>query len=404
MTTRSKPKILLVDDLPNNLVVLEELLEDMDAELLTALSGNQALRLVAQHLPALVLLDVQMPQMDGFEVATLIRSVEQTKDIPIIFVTAAGRSEEMSFRGYECGAVDYIDKPIVEHVLKSKVNVFLKLYTQRKEIVWQNEVLELRVDERTADLREALSVAETAMRAKANFLASMSHELKTPMNSIIGFTARMIKNQNEGAPSRDIEALHIVERNAKQLLALINDLLDMAKIDEGKLQVEKVPTSPGQVLTDVVSMLEVQASLKGLDLQLRGEESLPVQISTDPTRLRQILINIIGNAIKFSSTGDVAVTATLLDSGPESPMISIAVTDTGIGMTEDELNGLFQPFVQANASTTRKFGGTGLGLAISKQLAEMLGGRIDVRSISGEGSTFTLIVPTGTLAGVGLSD
>ena len=397
-------KILLVDDLPNNLLALRDILEDVEAELVCANSGNEALLLATQHDLALILLDVQMPGMDGFEVASHLRRVERTRQIPIIFITALSRDTETTFKGYEAGAVDYIHKPIVPEILRSKTEIFLELHNQKKRILCQQAELELRVAERTAELQVALSAATAADQAKTEFLGNMSHELKTPMNSIIGFTRRLIQHLEGELDEKHFEALRIVEANSLKMLDLINDLLDMSKIASGKQEVENIICSPGKVLLEVVSLLSVQASSKGLALSLKFDGSIPVRIETDPTRLRQILINLVGNAIKFTETGSVRMVARLLDADSKSPRLQVDVVDTGIGIDGDEAGKLFKPFVQADSSTARRFGGTGLGLTISRQFAELLGGEIRVQSVRGEGSTFSLSVTTGTLEGVAMLD
>ncbi|NMC20083.1 MAG: PAS domain S-box protein [Thermogutta sp.] len=254
-------------------------------------------------------------------------------------------------------------------------------------------------------LEEFYRVAESATRAKSEFLANMSHEIRTPLTAILGFTEILIADPSvEQGPPDGIHALHTIQRNGKYLLELINDILDLSKIEAGKLEVERIACSPAQLLTDVVALIGVRAAAKNLPLNLQFVGKLPETIDTDPLRLRQILINLIGNAIKFTETGEVRLVVRLVQEPDRPALLQIDVIDTGIGLTEEQAARLFQPFSQGDSSTTRKYGGTGLGLTISKRLAEMLGGDITFLSTPGKGSTFTLTVATGDLNGVRMLD
>lgn len=239
-------------------------------------------------------------------------------------------------------------------------------------------------------LRRATREAEVANSAKSEFLANMSHELRTPLSAILGYTDIL----EETLPS---EAMHqecaLIRRNGEHLLGLINGILDLSKIEAGKMQVEILACEPREILDDVVAMMGPVAQDKGLALRLDCDPALPASICTDPTRLRQILINLIGNAIKFTAVGQIRVVARR---SQERAGLEIAVQDTGVGMTAEQLERLFQPFVQADSSTTRIFGGTGLGLHLSRSLAELLGGTLDASSRLQEGSTFTLRLPLRT--------
>ena len=243
-------------------------------------------------------------------------------------------------------------------------------------------------------LREAKDVAEGANRAKSEFLANMSHEIRTPMTSILGFAEIMLENSS--TPANE-EPLLIIKRNGEHLLEIINDILDLSKIEAGKVKLEQVACSPSQIITDVVALMRVRADAKGLPLRVEFDGPIPDAIKTDPMRLRQILINLIGNAVKFTEMGEVRIVAQLINDPLDQPRLRVDVIDTGIGMHEQEIGRLFQPFAQADTSTTRRFGGTGLGLTISKRLADMLGGAISVESQAGKGSRFTLTIATGPL-------
>jgi signal transduction histidine kinase len=211
----------------------------------------------------------------------------------------------------------------------------------------------------------------------------MSHEIRTPMTAILGFTDIL---RTRATLPEDVEATETIQRNGHYLLSLIDDILDLAKIEAGKLSVERIPCSPAAVAGEVSSLMRVPASAKSLPLRVEYAGFLPETIDCDPTRLRQILINLVGNAIKFTKVGEVRLIVKALDGGK----LQFRVLDTGIGMTEEQMSRLFHPFTQADATTNRKFGGTGLGLTISKRLAELLGGQLSVCSTPGKGSEFTL--------------
>jgi signal transduction histidine kinase/AmiR/NasT family two-component response regulator len=250
-------------------------------------------------------------------------------------------------------------------------------------------------------LEEAIRLAESATRAKSEFLANMSHEIRTPMTAILGY-ADILAESIERPEQK--EAIHTIKRNSNHLLTLLNDILDLSKIESGKLHIEQLPTSPLAILADVVSLMRVRAEAKGLPLNLVYAGPLPQSIQTDPTRLRQILVNLVGNAIKFTQAGDVKIAVRLAGHDTANPKLQCEVIDKGLGMSPEQLGRLFQPFQQADASTTRKFGGTGLGLAISKRLAETLGGDITVKSELGKGSSFNLTISTGPLEGIVMLD
>jgi PAS domain S-box-containing protein len=291
------------------------------------------------------------------------------------------------------------------------------------EIREAHDQLEARVRERTAHLasaneeitrttvalQKANLVAEVAARAKSEFLANMSHEIRTPMTAILGYAdvlweemicCPVCPNYTE-CQRRDAsrEAVSTIQRNGEHLLGLINGILDLSKIEAGKLEIEPTRCSPVQLLAEVVSLMRGQAATKHLELQTDLAGLLPETILTDPLRLRQVLVNLVGNAIKFTDRGEVRLAIRLIsDSAPAR--LQFEVTDTGIGMSEEQVGKLFQPFSQVDSSSTRKFSGTGLGLCISKRLAEALGGTIEVRSAPNKGSTFSVTIDPGPLEGI----
>ncbi|KAA0135053.1 ammonium transporter [Gimesia chilikensis] len=245
-----------------------------------------------------------------------------------------------------------------------------------------------------ASLRQASLDAEAASRAKSEFLANMSHEIRTPMTAVLGYTD-VLMEESWGRPG-SIKLIEVIKRNGNYLLDLINDILDLSKIESGSLNIEKIPFSLIEKLQEVESLMQVRAELQEISFKLTFAGKIPKQIQSDPTRLKQILINLIGNAIKFTPDGgQVSVETSCLNPDSPEPLLQFKIIDTGIGMNAEQVAGLYQPFVQADSSTTRKFGGTGLGLAISKRLAKMLGGDLTCQSTPDVGTTFTLQIQIG---------
>ena len=269
-----------------------------------------------------------------------------------------------------------------------------QLEDTRKRVERQAAMLE----QRSLDLDAALREVEQGCRAKSEFLANMSHEIRTPMTAILGFIDVLGCELSIDEKTTELQEIFgTIQRNGNYLLELIDDILDLSKIESGRLEIERIACSPVRLMDDVVSLMRVRADAKNLSIEVRWDGSIPDTIWTDPTRLRQILINLIGNAIKFTERGSVLVVGGLLQEPGLEPRMQYDVIDTGIGMTRSQMEGLFQPFSQADSSTTRKHGGTGLGLAISKRLAMMLGGMITVESAPAQGSTFTVTISTGPI-------
>ncbi len=255
-----------------------------------------------------------------------------------------------------------------------------------------------------AELERARLAAEEASRVKSEFLANMSHEIRTPMTAILGYMEQITEGLEgaclprcEFARTQVADHVAAVSRNARLLHQLINDILDFSKIEAGRMEVERIACSPVELLADVQSLMTIRAQAKGLRLECRFAGPVPEQIISDPTRIRQILINLISNAIKFTETGEVEVTGRLLEEPGRPARFCFEVRDTGIGISSDQIQRLFQPFTQADSTTTRRFGGAGLGLAISRRLARLLDGDITVRSAPGRGSTFTVTFAAGNL-------
>jgi PAS domain S-box-containing protein len=535
-------RILIVDDNKNNLFTLRTLLnEHFAAQVLEADSGQAALKVVLEQSVDLIILDVQMPEMDGFETAQLLRSWKKTEHIPIVFLTAAFKSEEFKQKGFTVGAADYLTKPIEPLQLISRVKTYLRFIEQEHkntaELRLTNEQLQTEINERQqaqmavahlsrqnqlildaagegicgldlqgnisfinpaaarmlkytpeeligrhyhqtvhyahpdgkpyplaecpilkalekqdinhienhevfwcrdgkpfpveyivaplieeeqitgvvitfnditarktteTALQNAKEAAEQANLAKSQFLANMSHELRTPLNAIIGYSEILIEEAREEAleaglsPNDEdsIADLNKIHDAGKHLLGLINDVLDISKIEAGKMDIYNETFSITEMLEEVLSTVQPLIDKKNNTLDIENTANLDT-LFTDLTKLRQMLLNLLSNASKFTQQGQIKLSITT-EIREGTSWILFNVTDSGIGMTTEQQAKLFEAFTQADSSTTRKYGGTGLGLAITKRFAEMMRGTVTVTSTVGQGSTFTIHLPIQT--------
>jgi signal transduction histidine kinase len=377
MTATDGPiKFLLVDDLEENLIALAALLKRDGLDLHTARSGEDALELMLLHDYALALLDVQMPGMDGFELAEFMRSNERSRHIPIIFVTAGSDDVSRRFRGYEAGAVDFIQKPIETDILRSKANVFFDMYDQRQQIAAQRDEL--------AALGASLQAADAQ---KNRFLAVLAHELRNPIMALTAGLSLMEKR--EGSSSSSGEIRRAMNRSLKHMTRLVEDLLDISRIEQGKISLRSELVTLHDVLAFAVETAQPAIDQAGhaLHLDLAPE---PIQLEADHARLSQIIGNLIGNAAKYTPKGgEIRVTLR-----GEGSWAVIEVTDNGIGIAPSEQNRIFELFAQVELAGRIEQDGLGIGLALVKQLVELHGGRIALkRSAPGEGSTFEVWLP-----------
>lgn len=379
-------KILLVDDRQENLLTLENILESPDLQLIKASSGNEALAKLWEHDIALVLMDVQMPEMDGFEVAEIMRSREKTRSIPIIFITAISKERKHIFRGYDTGAVDYLYKPLDIEILRSKIKAYIELFRHRYAL----QQTTVKLEQTVAELAKAKQVAEEATRAKSIFLATMSHEIRTPLNGIIGMAELMMMDLMTPDQS---ERMRAIKESGESLLEIINDILDLSKIEANRLELELIQFSLREVCRKTTKLIAQKAYEKDLELRLNIPPDTPDLMVGDPVRVRQVLINLLGNAIKFTASGSVTLSINTTTNSNGLTNYHFAVEDTGIGINPEKITLLFDTYKQAEVSTSRKFGGTGLGLYISQKLVNQMGGSIAVESTPGKGSRFCFSIP-----------
>ena len=382
MSDALKFNILIVDDRPENLLTLEGILENENLNIIKASSGNEALAILLEQNISLVLMDVQMPGMDGFEVAEIMRSNDRTKYIPIIFITAISKQRQHIFKGYESGAVDYLYKPLDLEILQSKIKAFIDFFQHKNAL----EETTRKLRETVAELNEAKRIAEEATTAKSAFLATMSHEIRTPLNGIIGMAELGLMDEEIGSLQR--ERLLDIKTSGESLLEIINEILDISKIEADKLELEEIEFSIREVIEKVVNLLSVKIFQEKLEFVCEIDPDIPDILIGDPLRIRQILINLLSNAIKFTEEGTVAIHVKMLEHIEEQISLEFAVEDSGIGIPEDKQAYLFDSYTQAETSTTRKHGGTGLGLSISQRLVNLMGGKISVKSTYGKGSKF----------------
>jgi two-component system sensor histidine kinase/response regulator len=372
MTGRSR--ILVVDDVEENLVALEALLRRDDADIVTARSGTDALELILQHEFALAFIDVQMPEMDGFELAELMRGAERSKYIPIIFLTAGTREMQRVFRGYESGAVDFLFKPVDPLILRHKADTFVALEQQRKKLAEQYQ-----------QLQESEALLREAVQAREDVLAVVSHDIRNFLQAIK--SGVQLLNKSPDKLSADAKAaIHSRMSSTVDLMGrVIADLLDMASIRNGRIEVVMQPEVAAQMISEAIAVHEPMAQQKGI--RLLASCDVPTQVvSCDRERILQVFSNLLGNAIKFCRHGDrIEVVVRRVDDH-----VQASVSDTGPGIASEDLPMVFDAY-WSGASNRRV--GTGLGLYITKRIVEAHDGRIWIESEMGKGTTVHFTLP-----------
>ncbi|MCI0918884.1 ATP-binding protein [Stutzerimonas stutzeri] len=384
--------LLIVDDLPENLLALDALLKAPGVRVHRAESAEQALELLLRHEFALAILDVQMPGMDGFQLAELMRSTERTKHIPIVFVSAAGRELNYAFKGYESGAVDFMQKPLDIHAVRSKVSVFVDLYRNRKRLARQLEALERSRREQEVlldELRSTKAELETAVRMRDDFMSIVSHELKTPLNTLIlevQLRKLQLGRNNLAAFSEDRlrQMVDKDERQIQSLIRLIDDMLDVSRIRTGKLSIRPSRADLGKLAASVVENFAPQMEASGCTLLFQRPE--PIIGVWDEFRIEQVLANLLTNAMRYGAGKPVQVSVSATPEGA-----CIEVRDQGIGISQKSLERIFCQFERAEGSESSA--GLGLGLFIAEQIVKAHNGRIQVVSEEGKGALFRVLLP-----------
>jgi signal transduction histidine kinase len=372
--------ILVVDDVPDNLRLLTDILKAQGYKARPVPNGRLALRAARNDPPDLILLDVDMPEMNGLEVCRQLKADGRTRDIPVIFISALGNTADV-VKGLRAGGIDYIVKPFQAEEVLAHVQTHLSLRRLQRQLQERNAQLQ--------EQAEALARANAA-RLKDEFLASMSHELRTPLNAILGMSEVLCDGVYGPLNENQLRSVRTIEGSGRHLLDLINDILDVAKIEASKEELELAPVSVGSVCEASLGLIKQNAHKKQLKVSTVLDSAATV-LRADERRLKQILVNLLTNAVKFTPEGGSIGLEVAGDA--ERGAVHFTVWDTGIGIAAEDMERLFQPFLQLDSRLSREHTGTGLGLSLVQRLAEMHGGGVSVESEVGKGSRFTVSLP-----------
>ncbi len=376
----TEDNILIVDDVLDNLELLSRILTRRGYTVRSVESGIEAIAIAKTGWADLILLDINMPEMDGYEVCRQLKADDATSSIPVIFLSALDQALD-KVNAFRVGGVDYITKPFQIKEVVARVRTHLQLRNLQKN-------LETQVTSRTVELATALQEAQAAHNAKNIFFSQITHELRTPMNAILGFVQLMQRDKFLNQEHQ--EQLRIISHSGEHLMALINDVLEVSKIEAGRLVLKKNNFDLHQMLKGIKEMLELKAKAKNLTFRVQCSNLVPQYIQADEQKLRQVLINLLANAVKFTKQGQVTLS---ISYNPQKPyQMYFEVTDTGAGIAAEELASLFTPFVQTQTGCQSQ-AGTGLGLSICHQYVKLMGGEITVKSELNRGSSFSFEIP-----------
>lgn len=387
----TKFKVIIVDDVKDNLLALNALLDRTDVEIVQARSGSEALELMMKHEFCLALLDVQMPEMNGFELAELMRGTNRTKYIPIIFVTAAARNQRYVFRGYESGAVDFLVKPVDPFILNCKVSIFLELHQQKLELKRQLEELTKSREEQVAvmtQLNDAKTALEKSVNDREDFMSIASHEFKTPLTTLklqSQIRSRNLLKADDNSFSREKLSVMFDSDNVQygKLNRLIDDMLDVSRIISGKLSMDLEVFDLASVIKETIKRNNEIFKFAECSIEVLSDK--PIMVNMDRLRIEQVMTNLLTNAVRYGAGKPISV---LITSNIDNVLIT--VKDNGIGIAEENLKRIFMRFERATATAMT---GLGLGLYIVSQIIEAHQGLIKVTSNIGEGSEFTVSLP-----------